>query len=84
MQMMTAFRLIPLDDSRFAVADAANEIQFVGSLAECEQWLDGFDHAPSAARRDAPPPALNASLEAPPKEDVLPLYRRLWHRLFGR
>jgi hypothetical protein len=40
-----SFRVLSLDDRRFAIADARGEYLFVGTLAACEDWLDCRERA---------------------------------------
>jgi hypothetical protein len=72
---MSAYRLTSLDDARFAVADAENEIQFVGTLAECEEWLDRGDQVRTVANETA-----SGAAVSPP----VSWWSRLWQALLGR
>ena len=40
-----SFRVLSLDDRRFAIADARGEYLFVGTLAACADWLDCRERA---------------------------------------
>lgn len=78
---MSTYRVLPLDDARFAVADTANEFQFVGSLAECEEWLDSIDQV---QRSNSETTA--GTTPAPPGHPIIEsasLWRRLMRLLFG-
>ena len=44
-QWPMSFRVLSLDDRRFAIADARGEYLFVGTLAACEDWLDCRERA---------------------------------------
>lgn len=78
---MSTYRVLPLDDARFAVADTANEFQFVGSLAECEEWLDGIDQVQGSNRETATGPTPSAP--GHPIAESESLWRRLKRLIFG-
>jgi len=78
---MSTYRVLPLDDTRFAVADTADEYQFVGSLAECEEWLDAIERQPNSAE-EAEPKA-DSGRPIPRDADPESLWSWLKRRLFG-